>query len=64
MNIPQSAIHSFGQIGIPTLQPQTETYTFTTESGLEMIMVKQRVFAKSRKLNIKIQWEDSEVIHE
>ena len=56
MNIPQAAITPFGQIGIPTLKPLVEEFTFTTESGHEMTMIKQRVFAKSRKLDLKILW--------
>jgi hypothetical protein len=66
MNIPQSVIAPFGQIGIPTLKPESEIeeYTFTTESGIEMTMIKQRINVPSRKINLTIQWEDNEVIHE
>lgn len=66
MNIPQSAIASFEPHGIPTLTPQsvTEEYTFFSASGVEITMVKTRVNMPSRKLDIKIQWEDNEVIHE
>jgi hypothetical protein len=51
MNIPKSILEPFGVLGIPTIKPQTETRNFTTESGLEMTMIKVNV--PSRKLKTK-----------
>ena len=58
MEIPQSTIQPFGQIGIPTigLRSETEEYTFTTESGLEIKMIKTTVNVPSRKLKQGVQW--------
>jgi hypothetical protein len=58
MEIPLSAIEAFDPLGIPTigLRSKTEEYTFTTESGLEITMIKTAVNVPSRKLKQGVQW--------
>jgi len=58
MEIPLLTILKFGICGIPTLTPKSviEEYTFYSDSGVEITMIKQRINVPSRKLKQRVQW--------